>query len=60
MVVAHSHIWKLKHKQKRYKPGNPTHDGIRMYSLAEASTGYIYDFVPDLRDGTTVEDMLLY
>ena len=31
-----------------------------MYSLAEASTGYIYDFVPDLRDGTTVEDMLLY
>ena len=43
-----------KHNQSRFKPC----DGIRFYSACEAETGYLKNFVVDLRDKTTIEDMM--
>lgn len=43
----------LKHLQSKYKP----YDGIRIYSLNGAKTGYTQNFRVDLRDGTSIETM---
>ena len=43
----------LKHLQSKYKPC----DGIRAYCLNGSKTGYLFSFIFDLRDGTSVHEI---
>ena len=45
---------KLKHLQSKYKP----YDGVRIYSLNESTSGYTQNFRVDLRDGTSIAQMM--
>ena len=41
------------------KQNKPTSEGMKMYAICEAKTGYVYAFILDMRAGKTIRDFVM-